>query len=246
MINKKKTSKNDAFTLIELLVVIAIIAILASMLLPALSKAKEKAQKIKGVNNLKQIGLAYRIFATDHRDIFPQYVSTNDGGSAEYTRRADFTWKHYAALSNELSTPKILVSPAPEDNDQEREIASTFAETVRPTARGQVPFDSNENISYFVGLDADETMPQSLLAGNRGITNRLRTDLEVARVVRFRVYRTPLRTTDPAYAGFDKRGAWNSKGNVAFGDGSVATLSDEKLRAAFVNSRVDNELALPN
>jgi prepilin-type N-terminal cleavage/methylation domain-containing protein len=179
-----RNKKIGAFTLIELLVVIAIIAILASMLLPALARAKQKAQRISCINNMKQVGTAYRIWENDNGDKYPQEQTVANGGCEEMVGTSSangerFAWLPYALMANEMGqSPKVLNCPSDDFNPNTNFYWSTAmnslltapSTTAWPQTITAGSFD-NTNISYFVGIGASDTSPQSILGGDRNLGN---------------------------------------------------------------------------
>jgi prepilin-type N-terminal cleavage/methylation domain-containing protein len=143
--------RNHALTLVEVLVVIILLAILASMLLPANSSSRKKniAMKTACANNLKQIGLSYKLWPDGQSDKYPMQVSIKYGGAMELVATGSVAL-NFLVMSNELSTPKTLVCPA----DDSRIAATNFSS---PLAG---------HISYFVNLDATDSDPQMILSGD--------------------------------------------------------------------------------
>jgi prepilin-type processing-associated H-X9-DG protein len=205
----------QGFTLVGLLIIIAVLGILAAMLIPALVSAKGKSKRIQCVNNLKQDGLAFRLWEGDNGDKYPMAVSTNNGGTMEYAEDGN-AFRHFQVMSNELSTPKILVCPA--DN---RTAAASFARL------------KNQNVSYFVGLNAEETRPQMLLTGDRNVTNGLspvRSVLELRPEI-------PAGWTEIMH---------NGVGNIGLADGSVQQVSIPGLQQMLKHTGDStNRIALP-
>jgi type II secretory pathway pseudopilin PulG len=215
------TSRPEAgLNLFEVGVVVAILAILAAVFLSnfSLTADNHRVPLINCVNNLKQVGLAYRIWEGDNGDRYPMGVSVTNGGSMEMVATGNVV-QTFLVMSNVLATPKILWCPA----DSAGLCASAFEGL------------ANSNISYFINADVtNDATPQAILSGDGNF------ELGGKPVSPGLL---PLGTNDPVdwTAGRHIR-----KCCLLIGDGSVQSVTALGLHGFFVEAGMaTNRLAIP-
>jgi len=203
-----------------LLVVMIIVAIFVMPIHLVYKKEKAHADRVRCINNLKQVGLSSILWERDHGDKFPDKfpweIAQTNGGTMEFTSGPNL-WRHFQVMSNELSTPSILVCPA----DDSSVAATNFTHF------------NNANISYFIALEGTQSAPDSLVSGDRNITNGTSIEHGI------------LNLTPNHAAGWTKE-MHRLIGLTVTADGSAALLSTPQLRD-HVSRGVDttNRLLMP-
>jgi prepilin-type N-terminal cleavage/methylation domain-containing protein len=210
----KALSKQRGFTLVEMLVVIALIAILASLLLPALAKARRRAGQIQCLGNVKELASAMHLFKTDNGK-YPWRLPISEGGTQTRGKAAD----HFKVMEGDIRNPTILRCPA------DTRIAATSFATL-----------SNTNVSYFVGIESYEDKPNMFLVGDRNLEGgRSGRDCAVADVKGVATAYTSNEIPNVNWSTEMHR----KSGNIALSDASAHATSDKTVRALLWRTQDD-------
>ncbi|MGV3754890.1 MAG: hypothetical protein ACO1QS_05870 [Verrucomicrobiota bacterium] len=217
---------HTAFTAKELIVIIAVIALLVTLVGEALLHSKRIALRTTCASNQKQIALSFKMFAGDCDQIFPvdYFTSRAYRYPSNYNRPV---WEYFRLASNELGTAKILICP--KDVLRLTNAVKVFTNTVDGLAH---PTRQNISISYFLGMSAQETKPNTLAVGDRNLALNSIAPFydspgEVSVVV----------ASNSVWRSSSKEPFHKNEGFYALSDGSVQRADNARLQEALRLSR---------
>jgi type II secretory pathway pseudopilin PulG len=256
------SNRTPAFTLLELLVVFATLAILAVTVFPAMARVRGASSRVACADNLKQIGVAFNTWKVSHSGNYPMNVFNSQGGppsgssstlstlralASSGSSAAPYTYTTFGVMSNELSTPKILICPS-----DERSAHSNFVMHVTGFAGAQFAFPSTPNtttdndpayfnnfkLSYFLGVTALDANPQMILAADRNLwgdhtgstTQPAWNGNGYGNINSTQYWMGTNWTAGAQFPGWSPTKMHQSRGNVLQTDGSVQQLNSSRLR----------------
>ena len=195
----------DAFTMLELIVITTVVCILLALLISVAIKAHAKQQRISCTMHLKVVGASYLFSSNEHRNPSTWQIQSN---LAE-TNFSELLRKYFAG-TNQVN-PRIFACPA-----DTRKPATNLAVITRT------------NVSYFISLNASESLPQAFLAGDRNImTNGVQVEPGIANLTA------------------QSKVSWDGtmhrfQGHVLMGDGSIQLLGSTRLQDQWTNQGVSS------
>ncbi len=214
-----------AFTRVELCACLAAVALLALLTLPALASAQSRGRVAQCLNNLRQMGRAVQMWASDFEGQPPWRTPVQNGGLLPYTgTRAGNAWSDLVIMSNQLVTPRILTCPA----ERGLLIARDFAQYSSILYR-------NNATSYILNLDVLMEFPGGFLFGDRNVQFTANAQFCSSGVNNPASYNK----SEAANHGWTNA-IHGLSGNLVIMDGSVAETTSDQLRAAMGKSRDDN------
>lgn len=221
-----------AFTVLELLIVVTVLFVLAALVLPEWARQQRRSRNhVHCGNNLKQIGLAFKTWAIDNNDKYPMQVSVTNGGTMELVKEGN-AWPHFLVMSNELSTPRVLFCA--EETDARRKLANSFTASAPVRGNDLRPLTNDCSVSYFVGVDATEDRPNTLLSGDCNL------------VVDGQPVSHGLQSLWTNRTVVWSKSKHQGQGYILLSDGSVQMLSNQSWRSVLTATGVaTNRLAMP-
>ncbi len=213
-----RTTRINAFTNMELVVVVGIFVVLLVLFKAALARPYTSADRVRCSSRLKQVALSFLMYKGDDDDRLPWERSA----LAQDAPQPKQVWQYFLALSNELSTPKILICPS--DVKRVQNVATNFS--TDPAGLANL-LKRDMAVSYFLGAAISSNQPNAILAGDRNLALDEKAPLFSSRVAK--LVDVPINTTWSPIPG---QSIHDNAGNYALADGSVQQASNDRLQEA--------------